>query len=53
MHLLLMATRISKGILLAEEMLVWFRQDNVIIPAADAVEHTRAEAMADGDKVVF
>ncbi|KAJ96007.1 hypothetical protein DF41_22270 [Raoultella planticola] len=39
-HLLPMATRTDKGILLAEELLVWFRQNNVIIPAIDVVERT-------------
>ncbi|MCW9529327.1 Tn3 family transposase [Klebsiella grimontii] len=52
-HLLLMATRTDKGILLAEELLVWLRQNNVIIPAIDVVERTCAEAMAGGDKIVF
>jgi hypothetical protein len=51
-HLLSMATRTDKGILLAEEMLVWLRQNNVIIPG-DVVERTCAEAMAGGDKIVF
>ncbi|HAT2642051.1 TPA: Tn3 family transposase, partial [Serratia marcescens] len=52
-HLLSMATRTDKGILLAEELLVWLRQNNVIIPAIDVVERTCAEAMAGGDKIVF
>ncbi|HDS6532743.1 TPA: Tn3 family transposase [Klebsiella aerogenes] len=52
-HLLPMATRTDKGILLAEELLVWLRQNNVIIPAIDVVERTCAEAMAGGDKIVF
>ncbi len=48
-----MATRTNKGILLAEELLVWLRKNNVIIPAIDVVERTCAEAMAVGDKIVF
>lgn len=48
-----MATRTDKGILLAEELLVWLRQNKVIIPAIDVVERTCAEAMAGGDKIVF
>ncbi|MDM2796147.1 MULTISPECIES: DUF4158 domain-containing protein, partial [unclassified Citrobacter] len=52
-HLLPMATRTDKGILLAEELLVWLRKNNVIIPAIDVVERTCAEAMAGGDKIVF
>ncbi|HDL8432053.1 colicin V secretion protein CvaA [Yersinia enterocolitica] len=41
-----MATRTDKGILLAEELLIYLRQNNVIIPAIDVVERTCAEAMA-------
>ena len=52
-HLLSMATRTDKGILLAEELLIYLRQNNVIIPAIDVVERTCAEAMAGGDKIVF
>ncbi|PHM66587.1 transposase [Xenorhabdus sp. KJ12.1] len=52
-HLLSMATRTDKGILLAEELLVYLRQNNVLIPAIDVVERTCAEAMAGGDKIVF
>ncbi|ECJ5023181.1 TPA: DUF4158 domain-containing protein, partial [Salmonella enterica] len=52
-HLLSMATRTDKGILLAEELLVYLRQNNVIIPAIDVVERTCAEVMAGGDKIVF
>lgn len=52
-HLLVMATRTDKGILLAEELLVWLRQNNVIIPAIDVVERTCAKVMAGGDKIVF
>ncbi len=48
-----MATRTDKGILLAEELLVWLRQNNVIIPSIDVVERSCAEAMAGGDKIVF
>lgn len=48
-----MATRTDKGIILAEELLVWLRQNNVIITAIDVVERTCAEAMAGGDKIVF
>ncbi len=48
-----MATRTDKGILLAEELLVWLRQNKVIIPAIDVVERTCAEAMAGGDEIVF
>lgn len=52
-HLLSMATRTDKGILLAEELLVWLRQNNVINPAIDVVECTCAEAMTGGDKIVL
>lgn len=52
-HLLPMATHTDKGILLAEELLVWLRKNNVIIPAIDVGERTCAEAMAGGDKIVF
>jgi hypothetical protein len=52
-HLLPMATRTDKGILLAEELLIYLRQNDVIIPAIDVVERTCAEAMAGGDKIVF
>ena len=48
-----MATRTDKGILLAEELLIYLRQNNVMIPAIDVVERTCAEAMAGGDKIVF
>lgn len=52
-HLLPMATRTDKGILLAEEMLAYLRQNKVMFPAIDVVERTCAEAMAGGDKIVF
>ncbi len=48
-----MATRTDKGILLAEEFLVYLRQNNVIIPAIDVMERTSTEAMAGGDEIVF
>ncbi len=48
-----MATRTDKGILLAEEMLAYLRQNKVMFPAIDVVERTCAEAMAGGDKIVF
>ena len=48
-----MVTRTDKSILLAEEFLVWLRQNNEIIPAIDVSWCTRAEAMACGDKIVF
>lgn len=48
-----MATRTDKSILLAEELLVWLRKNNVIIPSIDVVERTCAEAMAGGEKIVF
>lgn len=47
------ATRTNKGVLLAEELLVCLRQNNVIVPAIDVVERTCAKAMAGGDKIVF
>jgi len=40
-HLLSMSTRTDKGILLAEELLIYLRQNNVIIPVIDVVERTR------------
>lgn len=52
-HLLPMATRTDKGILLAEEMLAYLRQNKVMFPTIDVVERTCAEAMAGGDKIVF
>ncbi len=52
-YLLPMATRTDKGILLAEELLVYLRKNNVIIPAIDVVERTCAEAITGGDKIVF
>lgn len=52
-HLLLMATRTDKGILLAEEMLAYLRQNKVMFPTIDVVERTCAEAMTGGDKIVF
>lgn len=52
-HLLPMATRTDKGILLAEEMLAYLRQNKVMFPVIDVVERTCAEAMAGGDKIVF
>lgn len=35
-----MAARTDKGILLEEELLVYLRQNKVLIPAIDVVEHT-------------
>ncbi|ENF41595.1 hypothetical protein ECP03048163_5336 [Escherichia coli P0304816.3] len=43
----------DKGILLAEEMLAYLRQNKVMFPAIDVVERTCAEAMAGGDKISF
>ncbi len=48
-----MATRTDKGILLAEEMLAYLRQNKVMFPTINVVERTCAEAMAGGNKIVF
>lgn len=48
-----MPTRADKGILLAEELQVYLRQNNVMIPAIDVVERACEEAIAGGDNIVF
>lgn len=52
-HLLPLATRTDKSILLAEGLLAYLQQNSVIIPTIDVFERTCAEAMAGGDKAVF
>lgn len=51
-HLLPVMMRTDKGILLPENLLAGLRQNNVLIPAIDVVEHTCTDAMTDGNKIV-
>ncbi|CDM88004.1 protein of unknown function [Xenorhabdus bovienii] len=52
-HLIPLATRTDKGILLAEELLDYFQQNCIIISGMEVLDRTCAEAMASGDKQVF
>ncbi|MEQ1975447.1 Tn3 family transposase [Xenorhabdus sp. SGI240] len=52
-HLYPHAMRTDKGWLIAEEMLSWLHNNNVIFPSIDVVERTLAEAMTLADRMVF
>lgn len=47
------AMRKNKGFLLAEEMLYWLHNNNVIFPSVDVIERTLAEATTLADSTVF
>ncbi|MEQ5306289.1 Tn3 family transposase [Providencia rettgeri] len=52
-HLYPHAMRTDKGLILAEEMLIWLHNNNVIFPSIDVVERTLAEATTLADRAVF
>ncbi|MBB6117948.1 hypothetical protein F4826_004928 [Rahnella inusitata] len=52
-HLYPHAMRTDKGFLLAEGMLSWLRNNNVIFPSADVIERTLAEAATLADRQFF
>lgn len=52
-ELTMLATRTDKGILLAEALVTHLRRNYIILPSIDVLERTCAEAVAQGDKVVF
>lgn len=52
-HLYPHAMRIDKGLILAEEMLTWLHNKNIIFPSVDVVERTLAEATTLADRAVF
>jgi hypothetical protein len=52
-HLYPHAMRTDKGLILAEEMLAWLHNNNVIFPSVDVVERTLAEAAMLADRAVF
>ncbi|QDW31675.1 Tn3 family transposase [Yersinia sp. KBS0713] len=52
-HLTTITTRTDKGILLAEELLLYFHHKNIIAPSMDVLERICAEAMTLGDRTVF
>lgn len=52
-HLLPLSTRTDRGILIAEELLKYLHQQQIIIPGIDVLERTCAEAMTLGDKAVY
>lgn len=45
--------RTNRGFLLAEEMLSWLHNNNVIFPSVDVIERTLAEAATLADRAVF
>ncbi|MFO5580250.1 Tn3 family transposase, partial [Klebsiella pneumoniae] len=45
--------RTDKGLILAEEMLAWLHNNNVIFPSVDVMERTLAEAATLADRAVF
>ncbi len=45
--------RTDQGILIAEELLKYLHQRQIIVPGIDVVERTCAEAMTRGDKAVY
>lgn len=45
--------RTDKGFTLAEEMLSWLHNNNVIFPSVDVIERTLAEAVTFADRSVF
>lgn len=49
-HLYRHAMRTDKGFLLAEEMLSWLHNNNVIFPSADVIERTLAESTTLADR---
>lgn len=52
-HLYPHAMRTDKGLILAEEMLAWLHNNNVIFPSVDVMERTLAEAATLADRAVF
>lgn len=52
-HLYPHAMRTDRGFLLAEEMLSWLHNNNVIFPSVDVIERTLAEATTLADRAVF
>jgi hypothetical protein len=52
-HLYPHAMRTDKGLILAEEMLAWLHNNNVIFPSVDVVERTLAEAAMLADRAVL
>lgn len=45
--------RTDKGVMLAEEMLSWLHNNNVIFPSVDVIERTIAEVVTLADRAVF
>ncbi len=52
-HLHSCAMRTDEGFTLAEEMLSWLHNNNVIFPSVDVIERTLAEAVTLADRSVF
>ncbi|CAI1234971.1 Transposase and inactivated derivatives, TnpA family [Serratia ficaria] len=52
-HLHPYAMRTDKGFMLAEEMLSWLHNNNVIFPSVDVIERTLAEVATLADRAVF
>ena len=52
-HLHPYAMRTDKGFMLAEEMLSWLHNNNVIFPSVDVIERTLAEVVTLADRAVF